>query len=148
MTSKTAAIVAAAAALGSASPAFAAEDVRDPGQAGQRTAAFAGASLRLGLDGRSAGRADARLHAGFVRRSPASAYAVPRFGGLAIGAGGAGKPAFYLGGTELGRSRDRFGMSTGTAIAVGAGVVVLAVVAVAAAASPPDIGCSLSDEGC
>lgn len=152
MNTRLTAALAAAALAFPGSAAFAAEDFREPGAVRSHASAFAGASFRIALGSRTPARAQARLHAGFRHRNGADMSSFDGRGtfltGLSLGGGRHGKPALYMGGTEMGQLKDRLGVSTGGAIAIGAGVTLLALVALAASSDKPDIGCAVVPEDC
>ena len=138
-------------ALLGAQPCAAADDLRELSRQETRTSAFAGGTIRLNLGaGHWATRPEARLNAGFARINRDSrAGAGPQMlvGGLALGQGKKGGPALFVGGSDVTELKQRLGMSTMGAIALGAGLTLVALLALAAA-SPPDIGCAVSDHGC
>jgi hypothetical protein len=132
-----------AAAVLAAQPALAADDFRHlEARPEHRSAAFAGARLRvpLGGDERSREAPSARFQLGVDhvyedRRSAAPARAY-RTSGLELGF--ARGPNLFVAGAPAHTARQRLGISTGGAIAIGAAVTLVALVAVAAAAGPPD----------
>ena len=120
----------AAALLGvSAQPCLAAEDIRPLSNPQHRTAAFAGATLRFGLDRTPRPtKPQARLQAGFTHdysdmRSAAPSRAV-RVTSFEFGASAKGKPTLFMGGRDVRGFDRKLGVSTGGAIAIGAVVLV------------------------
>ena len=127
-------------------PCLAADDFRASAFTEQRTAAFAGASLRIPLGAREAARPSLRLQLtpAYYSRDPAtSAIRSRRPEGLEIGASG-GRPALFVAGQPASGLERRMnaGGSTGTTLLIVGGVVVVAVLLVAVAASnvPPSPG--------
>jgi hypothetical protein len=98
-----------AAAMPVAQPCLAAEDFRDLGTEPRRTAAFAGASLRIPLGTARPAAPAARLQLGLAH--PVRDGRGPRPALFELGATRFGKPAFYVGGREVGETRRRLGIS-------------------------------------
>jgi hypothetical protein len=112
-----------AAAMLVAQPCLAAEDIRDAGWDPRRSAAFAGASLRIPLGSAGAAAPAARLQLGLRHDVGDSRPAAFELGVTRLG-----KPAFYVGGREVGETRRRLGLTGGTgglepALIIGAVVV-------------------------
>lgn len=110
--------------------AFSSSADRAPAQ----TSIFAGATYRLGLDGRAGktrGRAGLNL-SGMVMSPDASDIRIGQ--GLEVADGKTGRPALFVAGREAGKLGDRARVGTGGTVAlVVVGVVIVAGVAVALA---------------
>jgi hypothetical protein len=149
--SKAALAAASAALMLGAQPCAAAEDLRDLGSPERRSALFAGGGVRVPLGReRAAARPTMRLQLGMTHRYHDPRSAAPareiRVGAFELGAGPAGKPAFYMGGRDVGEMEDKLGISTLGAVAIGAAVAVGALLVVAAA-NPLEGGCLGGDDG-
>jgi hypothetical protein len=121
-------LLGAAVALASAQPALAA-GLHDDSQTGRRSGAFAGATFRVGLDGRRSEEARPRLAFSISRideRLGASGR-VERFTspGLELTFTGA-RPQFLVGGMSFSESRQRLGVAPGIAVLAVAGVAAAA----------------------
>lgn len=118
-----------------AAPCMAAEDFRTFGSGERRSAAFAGANVRLEL-GRKIAAPTARLqltmtHSYEDRRSAAPAR---RFGGrgLELGLAQGKQPAFFLNGRDFASTQRRLGLNgTTKPLLIVAGVLIAAAVAYA-----------------
>jgi hypothetical protein len=132
-----------AAAIFAAQPCAAADDIRDSGAGDRSVAAFAGMSLRLPVGEARRARPTARLQfttSYAVRDARTGSTATFRAPGLEIGAGKAGKAAFFLNGEKAADVQGRMGLGgTGTTLLVVGGVL-LGVVVVALAAGGAGIG--------
>ena len=144
---RIAAVAAAAALLATttASPALAAEDIREPSSPQQRTAAFAGGTVRIALSGeRKARKPEARLQLGFTHSYADLRSAAPtrtlRVATFELGASDKGKPALYMGGHDVRGLDNRLGLSTGGVVAIGAGVLLGVLALVLAGRSQMDDG--------
>ena len=122
-------------------PCAAAEDYRDAGTRERHASAFGGVSMRVPLGGGRAEKPSARLQltaASTIRDVRSGATSTTRAHGLEIGAGGAGKPALYMGGRNTAEMKEKLGIGgKTTTIVVVAGVVVLLLVILAASQVPP-----------
>ena len=90
-----------------------------------RTSVFAGATYRVGLNGKSrkpVGRASLKI-AGMtkVAGSPYAQFA----NGFEITGGKTGQPALHLGATDIGDIERRANLSTGASVAIGVGVLLV-----------------------
>src|ERR671918_455097 len=97
-----------------ASPASAAEDFREPLAGGQQRAAFAGATVRVGLGRHAAPAPEARLGIGLIRYRRGGSGALSRGGAplLPVAAGFAGgRLEMFTGGGRLAGVERRLGVS-------------------------------------
>jgi hypothetical protein len=142
------ALAALAAAALTTQPALAADDFRNlETRAEHRSAAFAGARVRLpfgGGGGERRERASARLQLGvdhiYEDRRSAAPATVYRTAGVELGfSGRRSAPTLFVGGAPARDIERRLGISTAGGIAIGAGVALVVLVAAAAASGPPDI---------
>lgn len=98
-----------------------------------KPAAFAGAIVRLELDGRRRAKPTARLQLGMIGRSQEAALSSTGTrnarAGLELGLTSVGRPDLYVGGQPVGQMRERLNLqgSTGTTVAIIFGVALLAV---------------------
>ena len=143
-----AALVAAQLSLG-AQPAFAAELVDERGAVAQRQGAFAGARLRVPLDGARAHKAQAGLTiAPMVQGRQADGSLRTRFGeGLELRLAGEAKPQLAFGGRSFAQLTEgrtgpdgrKHGISTIGWVAIGVGVAALVVFALGKACADGEI---------
>ena len=125
----------AAAAAVAAQPAFAA-DLAGGRDIGHRSSAFAGATLRIGLDGHRAETSRPRLAFGVSRvyeRVDSSAR-IARFEApaLELALGRSGRPQLLIGGQTASEARHRLGFAAAPAVLAVAGIGAVALVASAA----------------
>ena len=147
-----AALVAAQIAT-AAQPAMAAELIEERGATAQRQGAFAGARLRIPLDGGKARKARAGLTlAPMVQGRQADGSLRTRFGeGLELRLAGEAKPRLALGGRSLAQLTEgrtgpdgrKTGISTIGWVAIGVGVAVVVVFALGVACQ--ETNCTNSD---
>jgi hypothetical protein len=129
---------AAAAAMLLAQPALAADDMRFVEAGTPRSSAFAGLSVSLPLDARTARGPTARLqltasHAAYDARG--ATLRSNRGQGLELGLDRLGRPELFAGGVNLAQEQKRLGASGSTKWIIIGGVVVAVVVLAAAFAS-------------
>jgi hypothetical protein len=121
-------IAAAAVAMIAVTPCLAAQDVRDTGSSELRSAAFAGANLRMPL-GTKAARPTARLQLttihSFEDRQSASATRTYRAPGLELGFATKRGAAMFINGQDVAQTKRKLGIngSTNTLLIIG-GVIV------------------------
>src|SRR5688572_19866563 len=150
-----AALVAAQLSL-AAQPAFAAELVDERGATAQRQGAFAGARLRLRLDGTSARKVRAGLTVAPISQGRgADGSQRTRFGeGGELRLAGAARPQLALGGRSLAQLREgaagpdgrKAGISTIGWVAIGVGVAAVVVFALFESCKNGDI-CGSDNDG-
>ena len=147
------AALAAAQIAAAAQPAMAAELVEERGATAQRQGAFAGARLRIALDGAGARKAQAGLTlAPMVQGRQADGSLRTRFGeGLELRLAGEAKPRLALGGRSFAQLTEgrtgpdgrKMGISTIGWVAIGVGVAAIVVVGLGVACQ--ETNCTNSD---
>jgi len=120
-------VVAVTAAIAaSPTPASSASNIGPIAGSEQNRAAFAGATVRVELGGRSAAAPEARLGLGLLqdRRNPASGIVSRTVSRMPIAIGAAdGRLQFFSGGEQLSKSQARLGLSgESTALLVAGGI--------------------------
>jgi hypothetical protein len=137
-----------------AQPCAAAGDPRDMGATVTRTGAFAGATVRLDLSGRSAAKPSARLQLGMTQThensvSPALSRTT-RGAVLELGASDRGAPVLFVGGQKMKDLKTRAGLqsSTGTILVVLGAVAAAAVLLTVVAADGDDEDCGADEWFC
>jgi hypothetical protein len=117
-----------------AQPCVAAEDFKDREQGERRTAAFAGATLKMNFGQRSNPKPEARLQLGMRHNFEGSPAAARQVALVELGEGRTGKPAVYVAGQDAGQVEQKLavkGTTGNVLIGVAIGVALLVVIAFA-----------------
>ena len=123
-------------------PCLAADTANNSNTYESRKAAFAGLQVRLQLGQKKRAKPTARLYLSTDQyvRGPSGAF-VPmrRMPVLELGAGKAGKPAFFIAGQDSAEMRQKLNIGGTTTTVLIVGGVLLALIVVAAASTPPQV---------
>jgi hypothetical protein len=124
---------AAAAAMLACQPSYAAAEAPGAGAFERRSGAFAGVRLSVPMGARNPERPSARLQVTSFHDGRSASGATVRSvrpHGIELGLGQGGRPAWRIGGREIGGGEQRLGFDGSTASLVTIGIIVLAAIVV------------------